>query len=64
MFRGYLKLAWRHLVKNKVAGTLNIIGLSIGITSCIMAGMFIADELSYDRYNHSARRFLDLPPSK
>jgi putative ABC transport system permease protein len=56
MFRGYLTLAWRHFVKSKVARILNIIGLSIGIASCIMAGMFIADELSFDRYNHSARQ--------
>src|SRR5690349_20174036 len=52
----YFNVAWRHLVKNKVAGSLNIVGLAIGIAACIMAAMFITDELSFDRYHSSAEK--------
>ncbi len=35
---------------------LNILGLAIGITSCLLIVLFISDELHYDRYNKKANR--------
>ncbi len=51
MLRNYLKIAWRNLLRKKIYSTINIIGLAVGITCCIMIAMYVSDELSYDRYN-------------
>lgn len=51
MLKNYLKIAWRNLLRKKVYSTINIIGLAVGITCCIMIAMYVADELSYDKYN-------------
>lgn len=54
MWRNYLKTAWRNILKNKGIFSINIAGLAIGIASCIMIMLYVADELSYDRYNEKA----------
>src|SRR5215467_99708 len=58
MFRNYLKVAWRNLKKNKLYSFVNIVGLSIGITSCILIGLYIGHELSYDRFHKNADRIV------
>ena len=50
MFRNYIKIAFRNLLKNKVYSFINIFGLAIGMAVTIMIGLWIADELSYDSY--------------
>ncbi|MCQ6960015.1 ABC transporter permease [Mucilaginibacter aquariorum] len=54
MFRNYLKISWRNLVKNKVHTFINVTGLSVGMAVAMLIGLWIWDELSYDRYfkNH------------
>jgi putative ABC transport system permease protein len=49
MFRNYLKLAWRHLVKQKMYTFIKIGGFAIGIAACFLIALFIQDELSYDQ---------------
>ncbi|MBA4850892.1 ABC transporter permease [Emticicia sp. BO119] len=49
MIRNYLKIAWRNLLKNKLQTLINITGLSIGMSSCILILMFVFDEMSYDK---------------
>jgi putative ABC transport system permease protein len=56
MFTNYLKIAIRNLRKNKLYSAVNIIGLSIGIASCLLIGVYIADELSFDRFHANADR--------
>lgn len=50
MIKNYFKVAMRSLLKNKFYSLLNISGLAIGIASCLMIMLFVADELSYDTY--------------
>ncbi|HEV7347703.1 ABC transporter permease [Telluribacter sp.] len=50
MLQNYLKIAWRNLLKNKVNTAINIVGLAIGMVCCILIVMYVADELSFDRY--------------
>ena len=50
MFNNYLKIAFRHFQKQKNFSQINMIGLTIGITCCLLIGMYVADELSYDRH--------------
>ena len=54
MLKNYLKTAWRNLVKNKFYSVLNISGLTIGITSCILIFLYVQFEVSYDKYNEKA----------
>lgn len=46
----YLKTVSRKAFKNKVFSIINIIGLTIGITCCIIAFLYLQDELKYDKH--------------
>ena len=54
MIKNYLKIAWRNLAKNKVFSFINIFGLSIGLTCCILISLYIFHETSYDKYHNNA----------
>ncbi|MGN6618162.1 MAG: ABC transporter permease [Ilyomonas sp.] len=56
MFRNYLKVAWRNLLKNKVFSSINIIGLAIGLSCFLLIILYVTDELSFDHYNVNAER--------
>lgn len=51
MLRNYFIIAFRNLWKNKVYSGINIIGMAIGLACCLTIGLFIGDELSYDRFH-------------
>ncbi|MDP4254093.1 MAG: ABC transporter permease, partial [Bacteroidota bacterium] len=55
MFQNYLKIAWRHLGRNRGYTAINIAGLSIGMAIALVIGLWISDEASFDHYapNHS-----------
>ncbi|NIM89861.1 MAG: FtsX-like permease family protein [Candidatus Aminicenantes bacterium] len=54
MFRNYLKIALRNILRNKVYSIINISGLAIGMACCLLILLFIQDELSYDSYHDEA----------
>src|SRR6478672_9098881 len=56
MLKNYFKIAFRNLWKNKGYSAINIIGLAIGIATCLLITLFVIDELSFDRYNKNADR--------
>ena len=56
MIRNYLKIAYRNLKRQKVSTSINIVGLAIGLATCILITLYVQDELSYDRYNEKADR--------
>ncbi len=56
MFRNYLKVALRNLWKNKGYSAINIIGLAVGLATCLLILLFVWDELSYDRFHEKADR--------
>ena len=58
MFKNYVKIAWRNLLKNKGYSVINIGGLAIGLACFLLIIMFIRNELSYDRYHENADRIL------
>src|SRR6266498_1497877 len=49
MIKNYFKTAWRNLGKSKMYSFINIAGLSIGMTVAILIGMWLHDELSFDK---------------
>jgi putative ABC transport system permease protein len=56
MFQNYLKIAIRNLWKNKGFSTINILGLAIGIATCLLITLYVLDELSFDRYHEKSSR--------
>ncbi len=56
MFRNYLTVAVRNLLRHKSYSTINIAGLAVGMTCCILILLFVQDELSYDEYHENAKR--------
>ncbi|WEA02252.1 ABC transporter permease [Mucilaginibacter sp. SJ] len=56
MFKNYLKTAFRTLRKNVGFTVINILGLALGLATCLMIVLYVADELSYDRFNEKADR--------
>src|SRR3954451_13694422 len=54
MLKSYLTIAIRNLRKNTIFSFINVLGLAIGFTSCLLITMFVYDELSYDKYPKEA----------
>jgi putative ABC transport system permease protein len=54
----FLKLTFRHLLKQKGFSLINIIGLTAGLTSCILIGLYIGDELSFDTFHAKTDRIV------
>src|SRR5208282_3468151 len=49
MFRNYLKTAWRNLSRSKMHSLINIAGLSIGMAVAMQIGLWIYDEISFNK---------------
>src|SRR4051812_33006858 len=60
MFKNHLKLAIRNLLKRKGYSLLNILGLAIGITCCLLIFQHVAYERNYDRFSANAPQILRL----
>ncbi len=56
MFKNYLKIAFRNIVREKKYSIMNILGLSIGIASCLFIFLYVQHELSYDKFHKNADR--------
>ena len=50
MFKNYLKIAWRNLLKNKGYSAINIGGLALGMAVTLIIGLWMNDELTRDKY--------------
>lgn len=51
MFKNYLKVAFRNLLRNKVSSFINIGGLAVGMAVAMLIGLWIWDELSFNKYH-------------
>jgi len=60
MIKNYLKVAWRNLKKNKIFSFINVFGLAIGLTCCMLISLYLYNELSYDSYHKNANRIFQL----
>jgi len=60
MFRNYLKVALRNIIRHKGYSIIHVVGLAIGMTCCILILLWVQDELSYDRYHQKADRIYRL----
>jgi len=60
MFQNYLKVAWRNLMKSKIFSFINIIGLSVGLTCCMLITVYLYNEVSYDKYHKNINQLYQL----
>lgn len=60
MLRNYFKIAFRNLAKNKGYGFINISGLAMGMAVAILIGLWIYDEVSYDRFHKNYGRIAQI----
>jgi hypothetical protein len=51
MIKNYFKIAWRNLVRSKGYSAINIGGLAVGMAVAILIGLWIYDELTYDKFH-------------
>jgi putative ABC transport system permease protein len=58
MFKNYFKTVLRNLRKNKLYSVINIFGLTVGLAACLLIGVYINHELSYDKFNVNADRIV------
>ncbi|MEL6610879.1 MAG: ABC transporter permease [Bacteroidota bacterium] len=56
MLKNYLLVALRTLRKERGYAALNVVGLAIGLACCVLIGLYIEDERSYDRHHERADR--------
>jgi putative ABC transport system permease protein len=60
MLKNYLKIAFRNLKKHKIFSVINILGLTLGISVCLIISLFILNENSFDSYNKNAAQIYKL----
>ena len=56
MFRNYFKISRRNLLRHPSYSSINVLGLAVGIASCILIMLYVRSEFSYDRWNAKADR--------
>ncbi len=55
MYRNYLRVAYRNMKRHKLYSLLNIAGLSVAISCCLLITIYVRDESSYDRHHEDYR---------
>ena len=55
MFKNYLKIAVRNLLRHKTYSLVNILGLSIGIACTLLIMLWVFDELNYDSFHKKGK---------
>ena len=56
MIKNYFKIAWRNLKKSKGYSAINIGGLAVGMAVAMLIGLWVYDELSFDKYHKNYER--------
>jgi putative ABC transport system permease protein len=60
MLKNHLKIAWRNIKSNKLFAFINIFGLSVGFTCCILITLYILHETSYDHHHRNAEHLYEV----
>ncbi|CAN5272963.1 ABC transporter permease [soil metagenome] len=60
MIKNYLKIAFRNLLKHKGFFLINLLGLSIGMSCCLLIFIYVNNELSYDKFHTKASQIYRL----
>jgi hypothetical protein len=58
MLRNYFKIAWRTLRRHKMDAAINVVGLALGIACCVLLGLYVRSEWTYDQFHEKADRIV------
>jgi ABC-type antimicrobial peptide transport system permease subunit/AraC-like DNA-binding protein len=64
MFKNYLKIAWRNTIRNKASSLINISGLAVGMAVAMLIGLWIWDEVSFNKFNANYDRIVQVLANK
>jgi ABC-type antimicrobial peptide transport system permease subunit len=53
MYKNYLKIGWRNVMQARFFSFVKVLGLSIGLTACMLIMLFTKDEMSYDQFHEN-----------
>lgn len=56
MLKNHIKLAWRNLIKKKTSSLINVLGLTVGITVCLVILIFVQYESTFDTFHERSDR--------
>lgn len=56
MLKNYIKIAWRNLIRDRTYSFINIAGLTIGLSACLLLVLFVRFELSFDTFHEKSDR--------
>src|SRR5688572_12255292 len=56
MYKNYFTITWRTFLKSKGYSFINIAGLAVGLSACLLIGLYVKHELSYDQFHEKASR--------
>lgn len=56
MLRNYFNVAVRNILKHKFFSAINILGMTMGVTACLLIILYVKDELSFDKFHANADR--------
>src|SRR5712675_1306914 len=56
MIRNYFKIAWRNIYRHKAYTAINVLGLALGICSCIVVYLITSFELGFDKFHPGKER--------
>lgn len=56
MVKNYFKIAWRNIVKNRLYTSINILGLALGLTTCLLLYCYVTYHRGFDRFHRQADR--------
>jgi len=56
MLKNYFKIAWRNITRHKAYTTINVLGLALGICTCITIYLITKFDLSFDKFHPDGNR--------
>ncbi len=56
MLMNHLKIAYRNFIRQKLYSFINVFGLAVGLSICLIISLWVLQELSYDRFHENAGR--------
>ncbi|MEP6614934.1 MAG: ABC transporter permease [Ginsengibacter sp.] len=60
MFKNYIKVALRDMMRNKIFSLINILGLALGITCSLLIYLWVQDERSYDNFHANSKNLYQI----
>ena len=55
MFKNYFILAWRNVIRHRLYATINVLGLALGMTCCLLIFLWVQDEKSVDNFGAAGK---------